>query len=69
MKAKDYNKKLNEMTLEELLKEEEALKAQLFKLRFQQATTYMDNPLELRNIKRDIARVKTAISAKQSAEA
>lgn len=65
MKVKDYNKKLAEMTLEELLKEEEELKMQLFKLRFQQATTYMDNPLELRLLKRDIARVKTAISAKR----
>lgn len=65
MKAKDYNDKLAKMSLEELLKEENELKTQLFKLRFQQATTYMDNPLALRTLKRDIARVKTAISAKR----
>lgn len=69
MKAKDYNEKLAKMSLEELLKEEDELKTQLFKLRFQQATTYMDNPLELRTLKRDIARVKTAISAKQREQA
>lgn len=69
MKAKDYNEKLRNMSLEELLKEEEELKTQLFKLRFQQATTYMDNPLALRTLKRDIARVKTAISAKQREQA
>lgn len=64
MKAKEYNEKLAKMTLEELLAEEEELKTQLFKLRFQQVTTYMDNPLQLRLIKRDIARVKTAINNK-----
>lgn len=66
MKAKDLNEKLAKMTLEELLKEEEELKAQLFKLRFQQATAYMDNPVELRLIKRDIARVKTEITKKSA---
>ncbi|MBO7399472.1 MAG: 50S ribosomal protein L29 [Clostridia bacterium] len=66
MKAKEYNEKLAGMSLEELKAEEESLKTQLFKLRFQQATTYMDNPLQLRLIKRDIARVKTAISAKSN---
>ncbi len=64
MKAKDYNEKLAGMTLEELLKEEEELKKELFKLRFQQVTTYMENPLQVRLVKRDIARVKTAISKK-----
>lgn len=64
MKAKDFNEKLAGMTLEELLKEEEELKTELFKLRFQQVTTYMDNPLQLRLVKRDIARVKTAITKK-----
>ena len=64
MKAKEYNEKLAKMTLEELLAEEEELKTQLFKLRFQQVTPYMDNPLQLRLIKRDIARVKTAINNK-----
>ena len=66
MKAKEFNEKLAKMTLEELLKEEEELKNQLFKLRFQQATTYMDNPVELRLIKRDIARVETEITKKSA---
>ncbi|MBP5312294.1 MAG: 50S ribosomal protein L29 [Clostridia bacterium] len=67
MKAKEYNEKLSGMTLEELQAEEDALKNQLFKLRFRQATTYMDNPLQIRLLKRDIARVKTAISIKSKA--
>ena len=67
MKAKEYNEKLSGMTLEELRAEEDALKNQLFKLRFRQATTYMDNPLQIRLLKRDIARVKTAISMKSKA--
>ncbi|MBP5312963.1 MAG: 50S ribosomal protein L29 [Clostridia bacterium] len=64
MKVKEYNEKLAEMTLEELMQEEEDLKKELFNLRFQQVTAYMDNPLKLRLVKRDIARVKTAISKK-----
>jgi len=64
MKAKEYNEKLSKMTIEELLKEEEELKTQLFKLRFQQATTYMDNPVEIRLLKRNIARVMTEITKK-----
>ena len=65
MKAKEYNEKLSKMTIEELKKEEQELKAQLFKLRFQQATTLMENPMQLRFVKRDIARVKTAIRKKE----
>ena len=68
MKAKEYNEKLAKMTLEELKKEEAELKAQLFKLRFQQATTVMDNPMQLKFVKRDIARVKTAIAKLELAQ-
>ena len=57
---------IRKMSDEELSSELASLKEELFKLRFQQATTYMDNPLQLRLIKRDIARVKTAISAKST---
>ena len=68
MKAKEYNAKLAKMTLEELKKEEAELKTQLFKLRFQQATTAMENPTQLKFVKRDIARVKTAIKKLEIAQ-
>ena len=45
--------KLKEMTTEELNKELMNLKDQLFKLRFQHATNNLDNPLQLKTIKKE----------------
>ena len=39
------------------------LKAQLFKLRFQSATNQLDNPLQIKAVRKDIARINTAINA------
>ena len=68
MKVKEFRDNLNKMSLEELKKEEAALKEELFKLRFKNATSPIENPIRLRYLKRDIARVKTAIRAKEIAE-
>ena len=68
MKAKEFKENLNKMSLEELKKEEASLKEELFKLRFKNATSPIENPIRLRYLKRDIARVKTAIRAKEIAE-
>ena len=57
MKADDIRKK----TTEELQKELVSLKEELFKLRFQHATNQLENPQQIVNCKRDIARVKTII--------
>jgi len=69
MKAKDYREQIKDMSLEELQLEEKELKAQLFKLRFQHATSQISNPLQLKYVKRDIARVKTVIREKELAKA
>lgn len=42
-----------------------ALKEELFKLRFQHATNQLDNPLKLRGVKRDIARVRTILRERE----
>ncbi len=60
MKASEL-KALKEMTRVELDKEFAELKAELFKLRFQHATSQLENPIKLRDVKKDIARVKTII--------
>ena len=65
MKAKEYKEKIRKMSVEELQAEEQELKAQLFRLRFKGATTPIDNPVQVRYIKRDIARVRTVIKEKQ----
>ena len=51
--------KIREMTAEELEQELANLKTELFKLRFQNATKQLDNPMRISAIKKDIARVKT----------
>jgi large subunit ribosomal protein L29 len=55
LKAKD----LAEMTEEELERKFRDLKTELFNLRFQNATGQLENPIRLREVRRDIARVKT----------
>ncbi|NLK67938.1 MAG: 50S ribosomal protein L29 [Clostridiaceae bacterium] len=52
---------LREMNVTELTQELQELKSELFKLRFQHATNQLDNPIKLKNVKKDIARVKTVI--------
>ena len=42
-------------------------RAELFNLRFQQATSQLDNPARVKLVKRDIARVQTEIRAREIA--
>ena len=59
------NKKLNEMSSPELEKELTELKSELFKLRFSLATNGLDNPMRIREVRREIARVKTVMRQKE----
>ncbi|MBR2671941.1 MAG: 50S ribosomal protein L29 [Mogibacterium sp.] len=61
MKASEV-RAMNEKELQEKLNE---LKAELFNLRFQHAINQLDNPQRIKAVKRDIARVKTAIRANE----
>ena len=67
MKAKEFKDHLSKLSLEELKKEEASLKEELFRLRFKNATSPIENPMKLKFLKRNIARVKTAIRAKELA--
>lgn len=60
-------KKIREMSEKELNAELLKLKKDLFNLRFQHVTGQLENPLRLRETKRDIARVKTIIREKELA--
>ncbi len=60
MKANEL-KALKEKTRDELNEELAALKAELFKLRFQHATSQLENPMKLKAVKKNIAQVKTVI--------
>ncbi len=57
MKAKD----VHEMSNDELDQNLAELKEELFNLRFQLATGQLDNPMRVRDVRKDIARVKTII--------
>ncbi len=52
---------LREKNRDELVEELSALKSELFKLRFQHATSQLDNPMKLKDVKKNIAVVKTVI--------
>ena len=58
-------KKMREMTEVELNAELVKMKKDLFNLRFQHVTGQLENPIKMRDTKRDIARVKTIIREKQ----
>ncbi len=57
--------KMREMTEQELNNEALKLKQELFNLRFQHVTGQLENPVKMRNVKREIARIKTVIREKQ----
>ena len=57
--------KIREMTDVELNAELDKMKQELFNLRFQHVTGQLENPLKMREVKRDIARVKTIIREKE----
>lgn len=62
--------KINEikkMSLSDLEKELGELKQELFKLRFSLATNGLDNPMKIKEVKKDIARVNTVITEKKLA--
>jgi len=59
---------LKELTLEELAHREEELSEELARLRIQLSIKRLDNPLQVRVVRRDLARVKTII-AERAAEA
>ncbi|MGC8916165.1 MAG: 50S ribosomal protein L29 [Thermoanaerobaculum sp.] len=54
-------KQLRDQSIEELRRTEAELLEQLFKLRFQRATGQIENPGKIRQVRRDIARVKTIL--------
>ena len=58
-------KKMREMTEVELNSELAKMKKELFNLRFQHATGQLENPVQMRELKRNIARVKTIIREKE----
>lgn len=59
---------IRDLSVAELNEKLDELSQELFNLRFQHAVNQLDNPLRMKAVKKDIARVKTIISEKQSAD-
>jgi large subunit ribosomal protein L29 len=53
--------KIRELTDAELIDELKKQKNELFNLRFQHVTGQLENPIKIRDVKKDIARIKTVI--------
>jgi large subunit ribosomal protein L29 len=60
---------IRELTDEELTSKLEEGRAELFNLRFQMATSQLDNTARVKNVKRDIARIQTEMRAREIAAA
>ena len=60
--------KIREMSSPELVKELGELKTELFKLKFSLATNGLDNPMKIKSVKKDIARINTVLTERKIAE-
>ncbi|MFC6260002.1 MULTISPECIES: 50S ribosomal protein L29 [Levilactobacillus] len=54
-------KEINELTTAEMLDKEKSYKDELFNLRFQLATGQLENTARLKQVRKNIARIKTAL--------
>lgn len=60
--------KIREMSSPELEKELGELKTELFKLKFSLATNGLDNPMKIKEVKRDIAKINTVLTERKLVE-
>ena len=65
MKRRDKIVKYRDMTSKELDGTLNDLKNELFNLRFQLATGQLENPLKLKSVKKDIARVNSILRERE----
>ena len=57
---------IRELTNDELKQKVEDMREELFNLRFQNARNRLENPLKLRFIRKDIARILTLLTERES---
>ncbi|HEY8425457.1 MAG TPA: 50S ribosomal protein L29 [Limnochordales bacterium] len=61
MKARE----LRDLSREDLLRKVDELKTELFNLRFQKAVGQLGNPMRIRQVRKDIARVLTVLRERE----
>jgi large subunit ribosomal protein L29 len=69
MASKKTIKTLRDKSVDELRARERDLREQLFKLRFQRATGRVENPMKMRQVRREIAQIETLLSERSRANA
>ena len=57
---------INNLSVEELNNKLVEFKKKLFELKMNHSVTHLENPLQLRYLRRDVARIATAISNKKN---
>lgn len=62
MKTNNYVNELKSKSLEQLNEELVLAKKELFNLRFQNATSQLDNTSRVKEVRRNIARIQTVIT-------
>jgi len=65
VKSKQFMEELRNKSVEELNADLVAAKKELFNLRFQNATNQLENTSRIKEVKRNIARIKTVLTAQQ----
>ena len=67
MKTKEFMNGIAGMSMAELNDELVAAKKEMFNLRFQNATNQLDNTSRIKEVRRNIARIQTAMSKERKA--
>lgn len=67
MKTKEFMNGIAGMSMAELNDELVAAKKELFNLKFQNATNQLDNTSRIKEVRRNIARIQTAMSKERKA--
>ena len=65
MKKKEFNIKLNGLTLEELREMLNNTQVDLNKMRMSHRTAEIENPVEIRTVRRNLARILTEIKKRE----
>ncbi len=65
MKKKEFNIKLNGLTIDELREMLSNTKTNLNKLKMNHRTAELENPLEIRSVRRNVARILSEIKKRE----
>ena len=55
---------IRDLTVEELRKREKTMSEDLFNLKIKHSLGQVGNPIQIQDLRRDVARIKTALTAK-----